>query len=160
MAGGQAFVVPDAAAVLADPGEGALDDPAAGQRLEGVQVIGAPDDLDGELERGLGLGDRPGLDQHLHQAAGHRHAHQDHLAVRAARIRRAGNEQERLALLEAPRADVAAKLADTQECLRLIDHKIDVYRGRVAAGDADRLWAATRSRPVAERYRGAPGRLG
>jgi len=32
----------------------------------------------------------------------------------------------------------------TQECLRLIDHKIDVYRGRAAAGDADRLWAATR----------------
>ena len=56
----------------------------------------------------------------------------------------AGNEQERLALLEAHHADVAVKLADTQECLRLIDHKIDVYRGRVAAGDADRLWAATR----------------
>ena len=56
----------------------------------------------------------------------------------------AGNEQERLALLEAHRAGVAANLAETQECLRLIDHKIDVYRGRVAAGDADRLWAATR----------------
>jgi hypothetical protein len=39
---------------------------------------------------------------------------------------------------------VAAKLAEMQECLRLINHKIDVYRGRVAAGDADRLWAATR----------------
>jgi hypothetical protein len=46
--------------------------------------------------------------------------------------------------LEAHRADVAAKLAEMQECLRLIDHKIDVYRGRVAAGDADRLWATTR----------------
>jgi DNA-binding transcriptional MerR regulator len=55
----------------------------------------------------------------------------------------AGNEQERLALLEAHRAEVAARLAETQECLRLIDHKIDVCRGRVAAGHAGRLWAAT-----------------
>ena len=28
-----------------------------------------------------------------------------------------------------------------QENLELIDHKIDVYRGRLEAGDADRLWA-------------------
>ena len=40
-----------------------------------------------------------------------------------------GNEQERLALLEAHRADVTAKLAQTREHLKLIDHKIDVYRG-------------------------------
>jgi DNA-binding transcriptional MerR regulator len=52
-----------------------------------------------------------------------------------------GNEQERLALLEAHRADVAAKLAEIQDNLKLIDHKVDVYRGRLAAGDADRLWA-------------------
>jgi DNA-binding transcriptional MerR regulator len=52
-----------------------------------------------------------------------------------------GNEQERLALLEAHRADVTAKLAELHENLELIDHKIDVYRGRLAAGDADRLWA-------------------
>jgi DNA-binding transcriptional MerR regulator len=52
-----------------------------------------------------------------------------------------GNEKERLALMEAHRADVAAKLAELQECLDLIDHKIDVYRDRLAAGDADRLWA-------------------
>jgi DNA-binding transcriptional MerR regulator len=52
-----------------------------------------------------------------------------------------GNEQERLALLEAHRAEVAAKLAEVQDNLELIDHKIDVYRGRLAAGDADRLWA-------------------
>ncbi|MGI5159690.1 MerR family transcriptional regulator [Microbispora sp. CA-102843] len=56
----------------------------------------------------------------------------------------AGNEQERLALLEAHRAEVAARLAEVQENLRLIDHKIDVYRGRLAAGDADRLWAPSR----------------
>jgi DNA-binding transcriptional MerR regulator len=52
-----------------------------------------------------------------------------------------GNEQERLALLEAHRADVVAKLAELQHNLELIDHKLDVYRGRIAAGDADRLWA-------------------
>jgi DNA-binding transcriptional MerR regulator len=52
-----------------------------------------------------------------------------------------GNEKERLALMEAHRAEVTARLAEIQENLRLIDHKIDVYRGRMAAGDADRLWA-------------------
>ena len=57
VAGGQAFVVADGPAVLADPGEGALDHRAAGQDLEGVQVTGAPDDLDGELERAGGPGD-------------------------------------------------------------------------------------------------------
>jgi DNA-binding transcriptional MerR regulator len=54
-----------------------------------------------------------------------------------------GNEQERLALLEAHRAEVLAKLAELRENLKLIDHKIDVYRGRLAAGDADQLWAPT-----------------
>ena len=52
-----------------------------------------------------------------------------------------GNEPERLALLEAHRAEVTAKIAELQGNLELIDHKIDVYRGRLAAGDADRLWA-------------------
>lgn len=52
-----------------------------------------------------------------------------------------GNEAERLALLEAHRADVLAELAGMQENLKLIDHKIDVYRGSLAAGEADRLWA-------------------
>lgn len=60
-----------------------------------------------------------------------------------------GNEQERLALLEAHRADVTARLAEIREHLKLIDHKIDVYQGRVAAGDADDLWAP--SRPAATR---------
>jgi DNA-binding transcriptional MerR regulator len=55
-----------------------------------------------------------------------------------------GNEQERLALLEAHRAEVTARLARARENLKLIDHKIDVYRGRLAAGDADRLWAPSR----------------
>jgi DNA-binding transcriptional MerR regulator len=55
-----------------------------------------------------------------------------------------GNEKERLALMEAHRADVMARLAEIQENLELIDHKIDVYRGRLAAGDADGLWAPSR----------------
>ena len=41
-----------------------------------------------------------------------------------------GNEQERLALLEAHRAEVTSKLAEIRENLELIDHKIGVYRGR------------------------------
>jgi DNA-binding transcriptional MerR regulator len=52
-----------------------------------------------------------------------------------------GNEAERLALLEAHRAEVLARLAEIQENLKIIDHKIDVYRGSLAAGEADRLWA-------------------
>jgi DNA-binding transcriptional MerR regulator len=55
-----------------------------------------------------------------------------------------GNEHERLALMEAHRAEVIAKLAELRENLRIIDHKIDVYRGRLTAGDADRLWAPNR----------------
>lgn len=54
-----------------------------------------------------------------------------------------GNEDERLALLESHRADVVAKLAEIQQNLKIIDHKIDVYRSRVVAGDADQLWAPT-----------------
>ena len=52
-----------------------------------------------------------------------------------------GNEKERLALLESHRDDVLAQLAEIQENLNIIDHKIDVYRGSLAAGDADSLWA-------------------
>jgi DNA-binding transcriptional MerR regulator len=55
-----------------------------------------------------------------------------------------GNEKERLALLEAHRASVLEQLARMRNNLELIDHKIDVYRGRLAAGDADRLWAPVR----------------
>jgi DNA-binding transcriptional MerR regulator len=55
-----------------------------------------------------------------------------------------GTETERLALMEAHRADVIAKLAELEQNLKLIDHKIAVYRGRVAAGDADQLWAPRR----------------
>ncbi|MGW1339933.1 MerR family transcriptional regulator [Kribbella sp. NPDC002412] len=52
-----------------------------------------------------------------------------------------GNEKDRLELLETHRAEVLAKLAELQDNLELIDHKIDVYRGRLQAGTADMLWA-------------------
>ncbi|MDX3195542.1 MerR family transcriptional regulator [Streptomyces sp. MN03-5084-2B] len=52
-----------------------------------------------------------------------------------------GNEQERLTLLEEHRAEVLAKLTELEENLKQIDRKIGVYRGRLEAGDADRLWA-------------------
>ncbi|WP_369386648.1 MerR family transcriptional regulator [Streptomyces sp. CG1] len=57
-----------------------------------------------------------------------------------------GNEAERLALLEAHRADILARLASIQENLKMIDRKIDVYRGSLAAGEADQLWAPVSSR--------------
>ena len=46
--------------------------------------------------------------------------------------------------MEAHRADVIAKLAEIQASLAVIDRKIDVYRGRLALGDADQLWAPNR----------------
>jgi DNA-binding transcriptional MerR regulator len=67
-----------------------------------------------------------------------------------------GNEEQRLALLESHRAEVTAKLAEIQDNLKLIDHKIDVYRGRLVAGEADRLWAPRRPAPQS----GVPSRHG
>lgn len=52
-----------------------------------------------------------------------------------------GNEAERLDLLESHRDDVLARIAELYANLDLINHKIDVYRGRMEAGDADQLWA-------------------
>jgi hypothetical protein len=54
VAGGQVLIIADGAAVLADPGEGPFDDPAAGQDLEGVPVAFG-DDLECHLQ---GLGPR------------------------------------------------------------------------------------------------------
>jgi hypothetical protein len=56
--GGQPLAIADGPAAPGDPGQRAFYHPAAGQDLEGVQVIGAPDDLDGELQRFVGLGDK------------------------------------------------------------------------------------------------------
>ena len=54
----------------------------------------------------------------------------------------AGNEKERLELLESHRAKVAAELATLTEHLALMDHKIDVYRRQLAEGNAASLWSA------------------
>jgi DNA-binding transcriptional MerR regulator len=41
-----------------------------------------------------------------------------------------GNEDERLALLEAHRADVIERLAEVRRNLELIDYKIELYRSK------------------------------
>jgi hypothetical protein len=52
-----------------------------------------------------------------------------------------GNEEQRLALMEAHRAEMPARLAETRETLEVIDRKIGVHRGRLAAGDVAPGWA-------------------
>src|SRR5437762_11231647 len=54
---GEAFVVAGAAPTTGDPGEGAFDDPAAGQYLEASDAGLAFDDGDGDGEGGGGPGD-------------------------------------------------------------------------------------------------------
>ncbi|MFJ1549277.1 MerR family transcriptional regulator [Streptomyces sp. NPDC088246] len=56
-----------------------------------------------------------------------------------------GNEDERLDLLESHHDQVLAKIAELQENLKLIAHKVDVYQSRLAVGDADQLWAPNRT---------------
>ena len=46
-----------------------------------------------------------------------------------------GNEAERLALLEAHREAVVERLAEVRRNLELIDHKVGVYRARLAASN-------------------------
>lgn len=55
-----------------------------------------------------------------------------------------GNESERLALMEAHRAEMIVRLAELQENLKVIDHKIDVYRDRLATGRTDLYGTPTR----------------
>jgi hypothetical protein len=55
---GQGLEVPNAAAVLADQGESALDHPPAGQDLEPGQVVGPLDDLYGQVEHLAGEDDQ------------------------------------------------------------------------------------------------------
>ena len=52
-----------------------------------------------------------------------------------------GNEAERLDLLERHRSEVVARIKELQDNLAVIDHKIDVYRERLDAGEAAGLWA-------------------
>jgi transcriptional regulator with XRE-family HTH domain len=47
--------------------------------------------------------------------------------------------------LESHRDAVLAQLAEIQESLKILDHQIDVYRGSLAAGEADSLWAPVRT---------------
>lgn len=56
----------------------------------------------------------------------------------------AGNERQRLEVLESHRAQVAAELATLTGHLELIDHKLDVYRRQLAEGNASDLWSAPR----------------
>ena len=51
--------------------------------------------------------------------------------------------------MEAHRADVLARLAEMQENLKLIDHKIDVYRGRLRPATPTSYGRPSR-RPVTE----------
>jgi DNA-binding transcriptional MerR regulator len=52
-----------------------------------------------------------------------------------------GNERERLVLMETHRAKVLSKLEEIQDNVKLIEHKIDVYRSRLEAGDIDQVIA-------------------
>lgn len=54
-----------------------------------------------------------------------------------------GNEAERLALMEDHRAQVTARIAELQECLALVDHKITRYRESLAGEHPD-PWAHSR----------------
>jgi len=75
--------------------------------------------------------------------AGHRHAIKT--IRRYAQLVAAGWGNEHL--MEAHHTEMVARLTEFQENLELIGHKIDVYRGRLAVGDADQLWAPRRARP-------------
>ena len=66
----------------------------------------------------------------LHQAASDRDADPARPRVRGARADGDGNEQARLELLEAHRADVLERLAEVKRNLELIDYKIDLYRSK------------------------------
>jgi DNA-binding transcriptional MerR regulator len=46
-----------------------------------------------------------------------------------------GNEADRLALLEAHREEVRKRLREVRRNLELIDYKIELYRGRLEAGE-------------------------
>jgi DNA-binding transcriptional MerR regulator len=54
-----------------------------------------------------------------------------------------GNEKERLELLRAQQRRVEEQLAELNDCLRIITHKVAVYVQGVADGTAQDLWDVT-----------------
>lgn len=52
----------------------------------------------------------------------------------------AGNELDRLGILRAHHERVQQQVADLQEALDVIDHKVELYLRHLGAGTADRLW--------------------
>ncbi len=52
----------------------------------------------------------------------------------------AGNENERMAILTRHEARVEQQVADLQEALTVIQHKVEIYSRHLAAGTADTLW--------------------
>lgn len=51
-----------------------------------------------------------------------------------------GNEDERLAILQQHEADVRQQVADLQDALSVIHHKVELYERRLAEGTAETLW--------------------
>lgn len=51
-----------------------------------------------------------------------------------------GNEHERLAILRGHEERVKRQVADLQEALSVIHHKVEIYLDHLGAGTADRLW--------------------
>ena len=51
-----------------------------------------------------------------------------------------GNEAERLEILRQHEATVQRQIADLQEALSIIHHKVDLYAQRLRAGMASELW--------------------
>ncbi|MGV9678517.1 MerR family transcriptional regulator [Nocardia sp. NPDC003482] len=54
-----------------------------------------------------------------------------------------GNEAERLELLQEHQAAVRRQMGELRENLSLIDYKVQVYRDRLADGQATALWSAS-----------------
>jgi DNA-binding transcriptional MerR regulator len=53
-----------------------------------------------------------------------------------------GNEQDRLALLRSHQDHVTAQIQELTECLKVISHKVEIYRQHLDQGTAECLWVA------------------
>lgn len=54
-----------------------------------------------------------------------------------------GNEKQRLALLQSHETRIRAQLSALQQCLDVIEHKVNVYQEHVANDTAEGLWDPT-----------------